>query len=370
MNKNGLTKITERINIKTIGILLFATLMILTFFSKTIYNHNLPVVVATTPLNGTLEKTETVKGIAEWADTVEVYADTGGYVEEIFAEEGDAVKKGQALARLSLTDEKRSANREKEFELEQLEADIRNAEEDCSKLKTLYQEGAIAEKEYREKERNLQSLYTKREKLRLNYQDTLDSSSLMIYAPEDSILSEISIDKGQKVGDGELIAVCGLSLQYEINCSVSLDNNFVMEGDFCALENTSHSLDGIVTEVTPGEEGKMVSVLIQSEDVKAGETFDVKFEKESSESFILVPNGALNMDSDGYFLYQVKQRKGMLGKEFFVEKMNVYIGDNDAKNTVISDGITFFEPIVLISDKEIKEGDIVILDNEGDFFAE
>ncbi|QHI73537.1 hypothetical protein [Aminipila terrae] len=60
----------------------------------------------------------------------------------------------------------------------------------------------------------------------------------------------------------------------------------------------------------------------------------------------------------------------MLGKEYYVEKLKVYIGDNDNENTIITKGITFFEPVVLLCNKELSAGDTIILENEGDFFAE
>lgn len=369
MNRKNLKDITGKVNVKTAGVVFFASLLVLTFVSKTIYSYNLPVVTATTPLDGKLNKIETAKGIAEWADEVEIYAQTDGYIEEILVKEGDQVRKGQALARLSLTDQALSENREKAYELQQLEMDIKNAEEDCGALKKLYEEGAVAASEYKEKERNLQALYVKKEKLLLDYQGAMESGMMTVYAEEDSIISDIPVHEGQRIGDGELVASCGLTKEFKIECTISLDNNFVVAGDPCRLENSSHALDGTVTQVTPEEDGKRVSVLIRSEDVSDGETFDVKFEKESSESFTLVPNGALNMDSDGYYLYQIKQREGMLGKEFYVEKLRIYIGDNDAENTVVLDGVTFFEPVVLLCDKEIEEGDVVILENEGDFFA-
>lgn len=367
---NDLGRRKRNVNIKTMGALLLALLLILTFVSKTVYNYNLPVVTATTPLNGKLNKAETVKGIAEWADKVEVYASTGGYVEDVFVQKGDSVTKGQALARLSLSEDELSEKRDATYELQQLEMEIRNAEEDCSKTKKLYEEGAVARSEYEEEDRALQALYAKKQKMLLDNQGTSNSNLLTVYAAEDSVVSELSVHKGQKVNSGDLVATCGLSKDFEINCRIALDNNFVVEGDACKLDNSSHSLDGIVTEVKAEEEKKMVSVLIQSDAVKVGETFDVKFEKESSESKILVPNGALNRDGDGYFLYQVKQREGILGKEFYVEKVKVNIGDNDIENTIIAKGVTFFEPIVLLCDKELAEGDTVILENEGDFFAE
>jgi HlyD family secretion protein len=360
-------------NLKNIGTVIFTLLLLLIFASKTIYTYHLPVVTAVSPVNGKLEKSETVKGIVEWSDKVNLYAETGGKVEEILVEEGDPVIKGQPLVRLSPTKEDLAAGREKSYELRQLEQEIKNAEEDLGRLEVLYREGAIAKNQYDTAHRNLQSLYNKKEKILLDYQDSLanlDQDMLIVYAVQDSIIVDIAVNQGEIIKSSQLVAVCGKAQQYEMICNISLDNNFVSAGDSCELENSSHTLDGIVTRVTPVDQGKEVTIAIQSEEATAGETFDVTFEKESAESHILVPNGALNMDSDGYFLYQVKQRDGMLGKEFYVEKLRVYIGDEDHENTVISKGITFFEPVVLLSNKGLSNGETVKLENEGDFFAD
>lgn len=368
MNNNNHVK--RRINVKTMGAVLILLILILTLVSKTVYNYNLPVVTATIPVNGKLDKTETVKGIAEWGDKVEVYTDTGGNVEEIFVKQGDYVRKGEPIARLSLSEEEISKNRDNAYELQQVDMDIKNAEDDCSDLKKLYEQGAAPKNDYEKVDRELKALYIKKQKLLLKYHDTSNPASLIVYAPDNLVISELPVHKGQKVNDGEIIAKCGVSQNLKANCSVTLDNNFVMEGDKCKLENSSHSLEGTVTEIKAEEGKKAVAVLIQSDKVKAGETFDVKFQKKSVEAHTLVPNGALNRDSEGYFLYQIKQREGMLGKEYYVEKLKVYIGDNDNENTIITKGITFFEPVVLLCNKELSKGETVMLENEGDFFAE
>lgn len=368
MNNNNHVK--GRINVKTIGAGFIILILILTFVSKTVYNYNLPVVTAVIPVNGKLDKTESAKGIAEWADKLEVYTDTGGNVEEIFVKQGDYVRKGQPIVRVSLSEEEISKNRDKSYEIQQVDMDIKNAEDDCSDLKKLYEQGAAPKNDYEKVDRELKALYIKKQKLMLEYQDTSNSGSMTVYAPDNLVVSELSIHKGQKVSSGELLAKCGVAQNLKVNCSITLDNNFITEGDKCKLENSSYSFEGTVTEVKAEEGKKAVSILIQSDKVKAGETFDVKFEKKGAESHTLVPNGALNKDSEGYFLYQIKQREGMLGKEFYVEKLKVYIGDNDNENTIITKGITFFEPVVLLCNKELSKGDMIVLENEGDFFAE
>jgi len=102
--------------------------------------------------------------------------------------------------------------------------------------------------------------------------------------------------------------------------------------------------------------------------VNAGETFEITLEKITEASFILVPNSCVNQDNDGYFVYQIKRRKGFLGQEYYIERLNIFIGDSDHKNTIVIRGITFFVPIVLVSDKVISDGQTILLKNQDDFF--
>jgi hypothetical protein len=153
-----------------------------------------------------------------------------------------------------------------------------------------------------------------------------------------------------------------------VECSISLENNFVNPGDTCELSNTSHALKGLVRRVRPTAHGKNVTIAIVSDEVSDGETFEITFEKNSASSFILVPNSAINQDNDGYFLYQIKRRRGIMGEEYYLDRMNIFIGDSDHLNTVVVRGITFFEPIVLVSNKALSVGDTVSLKNPEDFF--
>jgi hypothetical protein len=149
---------------------------------------------------------------------------------------------------------------------------------------------------------------------------------------------------------------------------VSLDNNFITSGDVCELSNSSHVLKGTVKRIRPTAQGKTVSVSVAADDVGAGETFEVTFEKDSAASFTLVPNATINQDNDGYFLYQIKRRKGIMGEEYYVDRLDVFIGDSDYRNTAVVRGITFFEPVVLSSNKPLSAGLTVSLKNPGDFF--
>jgi len=203
----------------------------------------------------------------------------------------------------------------------------------------------------------------------LNEKLQLYDKSGSIYAPAASVLTKLNVNKGARVNAGQLLASFGITSDYIIECEISLDNNFVAAGDRYKMSNSAHSVQGVVTKITPTERAKQITLSIDGA-VSAGETFEIVFEKQSAESYTLVPNGAVGQDGDGYYLNQIKRRAGILGDEFYTEKLRIYIGDNDSSNTAVTRGITFPEPVVLISDKPFTEGDTVKIRNEGDFFAE
>jgi hypothetical protein len=191
-----------------------------------------------------------------------------------------------------------------------------------------------------------------------------------ITAPAGGELMALHVQKGARVQEDALLAEIGVGIGFTLECFISLDNNFVLPGDACELSNSARVLKGTVARVAPTPQGKAVTISLASEDVVAGESFNVLFEKRSATSWTLVPNGALNQDNTGYFVYQVRRRDGMLGKEFYLERADVYIGDNDSRSTAVIRGITFLEPIMLTSSKPVRAGSIVKLMNVGDFFAD
>jgi len=192
----------------------------------------------------------------------------------------------------------------------------------------------------------------------------------IIRAPEDAVLTKLHINRGQRVNAGQQIASFGLTSEYIIECDIPQDNDFVLVGDRCKMNNQGRSITGVVTKITPAGMVKTVTLSIQDEDVTTGETFQISFEKQSAESYTLVPNGAVGKDAEGYYLNQLKRRSGILGNEYYTEKLRIYIGDSDSTNTAVTRGITFPEPVVLISDKPFSEGDTIKIRNEGDFFAD
>lgn len=450
---------------KIIGIVFLSILLILIYFSKTIYGYNLPVVTAVKPENGRLSKLEMSTGITDFAEVENLYAAVGGKVEEVLVKEGEAVTEGQELYRLSfdrdeaerklreiqnsrskllndiqainlklnnqnrymddLTGETYEEEYISSYDLDAVAIDIRKAREELRDIREQNDDGDASDSDVDKARYNLQALYLKQEELERKYEEQqkkaketvedqekdresklqdyesdiaalkldlqqknieLNSLSIqeepykkaladfeayaVVTAPADGTIISLGAGKGETIKDEQLIASIGAGGTFEVECGISLDNNFVIPGDIVELSNSSHVVNGTVTKITPTAQNKTVTIEVADHKVTSGETFDITFKKDSDTTYTLVPNGALNQDNDGYFLNQVKRRNGILGQEYYLERLDVYIGDSDSKNTAIVQGITFFEPIARISDKPVTAGDVVSLKNAGDFFEQ
>lgn len=84
----------------------------------------------------------------------------------------------------------------------------------------------------------------------------------------------------------------------------------------------------------------------------------------------LVPKQTIFDFGDGRFVFQIKKRKGILGDEYYVYKLNVQVGETVNEMTQIISGMEYLEPIVLSSDKELDDDSIVQLKNEKDFLVD
>jgi biotin carboxyl carrier protein len=404
---------------KRVSIVLPAAFLFLGFLSKTLYTFNLPEITGARPFRGTLDKLEISYGIAEWERVDSIYAASSGTAGRVLVKEGDAVSAGEVVFYMDF--DIASARRK----LKELDNNIQKINNDIlymrSKLETLdaalsgnearnlaaieiakaqaslksaeifYEYGGISASDLKTARDNMEALYLKYENDRADLLYNLRSKNLdgenlrlqrealvetlrdyndygSIVSPSDGVIISLPVKRGQAVSENALLFSIGSGDEFVVECAVPLENDFILAGDKCYLENSTHTIEGFVSRVKTEAQGKVISIAVSSKEITAGETFDVRFEKKSSTAYTLVPNSALNQDTEGYFLFRIKRRKGILGDEYYVERLDVYIGDSDYKNTVVSHGITFFEPVVLASSKIIQAGDTVLLVNAGDFY--
>jgi len=417
-----------KLNKISAGVIILIILILLLFFSRTIYTYNMPVVTGTKPARGTLNNLEISSGIAKWAETENIFAPVSGAVGRVYVRDGDKVEEGQILFEMDFNIQ--AADRrllEIDNNIIKLESDISSL---LSRLKYIQEAlesrngtipnysspdaglivmeinktfaalqdaqiqaeyGMISRNEFNNIENNFKALLYKYEAeinsieysialkqidleiLKLSRASSAETlidyqNNAVIRAPIDGVILDLFAERGKYFNENALLVSIGVGSEFFVECNISLNNNFVNTGDTCRLANSNGTLNGTVKRVRPRSDGKTVTISITSDDVSEGETFNITFEKRSSASFTLVPNRAINQDNDGYFLYQIKRRTGFMGQEYYIERLNIFIGDSDYQNTAVIRGITFFEPVVLVSDKSLSAGITVTLKNAEDFF--
>ena len=98
-----------------------------------------------------------------------------------------------------------------------------------------------------------------------------------------------------------------------------------------------------------------------------GESGTADIKKNTGSYNTLVSNSAIGQDNDGYFVYVLKERKGPLGNEFYVQKVTVSIGDSDnLKNRSIKRNKPQWTGFVSDSDKALSDGTRVMPVDSGD----
>ncbi|MCL2356017.1 MAG: HlyD family efflux transporter periplasmic adaptor subunit [Defluviitaleaceae bacterium] len=75
-----------------------AVILVLVFFSRTIYNFSLPRVTVAMTHSGQITRELEVRGVVEFSETFDIFARSGGWVDEIFISRGDFIDAGTVIA--------------------------------------------------------------------------------------------------------------------------------------------------------------------------------------------------------------------------------------------------------------------------------
>jgi multidrug efflux pump subunit AcrA (membrane-fusion protein) len=112
----------------------FSIALILTFFSNTIYNYNLPLVTVMMPGKGKLVHKVTGNSEIAYKDSCKIYSNIEGEIDEIYVYENQFIEKGKAIMKI----------KPKESVLDELKQNIMKKENEISlaslKLDRLYED--------------------------------------------------------------------------------------------------------------------------------------------------------------------------------------------------------------------------------------
>lgn len=373
---------TRKKKLRKLSLLFIGVMIALTFFSGTINNFSLPRVETARPTNGALVKEIFGEGKVEAKTTYEEYTDTNLRVKDVMVGLGDRVAKGQPLISLDV-DTLTSDYQDEQVRYQQLEISLAGARDsqdekqrDYDIMKILVEQGAEAainlqnaEKALADAQRNCQSIQLNleiqaRKVEKLAKQVKGDG---VYTAPADGIITELNFTKGAMANNSlPLYQLADPGQGFRLIVPVANDlADYARPGDTVQVnilsldgKKAEGKIDKIVTDSQhPGEE-KDLWVDLPLEGLTGGEKGEIYLSKKTKPYATLVPNSAVYNDSSGSYILVLKSRKGPLGPEDYLQKVEVNVQDSDNEKSALTDMV--MEEMVMQSNKPVEPGDRVL----------
>jgi multidrug efflux pump subunit AcrA (membrane-fusion protein) len=405
-------------------IVFLVIMLLLTFFSNTLNNFLSPRVSFENPDSGQLVKEITGMGKVRAKAIIERYTETEMKVLDVKVRAGEAVEKGQLILELDTSGileqilYEKTVLQQKKLNLEKLEDessvegqryydnDIESARLNMDRSSSKYEKAKLLYDAGAESEVNVKSAEADYQNSQMDYQKALDNKEAaaksnkrdmqnaqyeldmqerklekymkqidlsQIVAPADGIIMELNFPKGTMANNSKpLFKLVDTSQGFEFCTTIGNEAASLLSiGDAADIYldcMEGYTLQGTINDIVENQEErgvkKDVIMDLPPENLIGGENGSVEIKKNTRSYNVLVSNSAVGQDISGYFVYVIREKKGPLGNEFYVQKVKVSPGESDNSMTVIVSGVSSYDRVITGSDKQISDGMRVIIGSE------
>lgn len=190
----------------------------------------------------------------------------------------------------------------------------------------------------------------------------------IITSPANGIVISIDAEIGANTIEGDEIAVIAINNnKYSVEIDVTNEVASSLHNGAIFQYKTRNNVIGeaTISKIKSNEDKtiKTVDFLITSDEVANNEEITIMIGEGDITANVIVPNNAVCEDSGGSFVYVVDAEYGSFGNRYTLKKVSVKIGPTDETNTVIEEGITTNDNIVVAYDKNLEDGQRVKMAN-------
>lgn len=260
-----------------------------------------------------------------------------------------------------------------------------NAEVSCEIAKMDYETKMKAYEVSREKE--LSSIRKFEIDMKIQKEKMGSEDSYMIYSPVDGVVSGMYVSSGSWVNrTTKLFSITHADSSFRFTADIDIDSaELIQVGDDVSVKvislgsdllkgkvvrvGESRNFKGIkkevVAEILGGNGGDTGSL---TNKISGGEKGEIYIEKDTLGYTCIVPNSAVipGINEEQGYVWVVMEKNGFLGKENYIELMDVNILDSDNSQTAIEGGITADDRIVVKTDKPLKQKGRVLVEYQID----
>jgi membrane fusion protein (multidrug efflux system) len=284
----------------------------------------------------------TLPGETEPSEDVLVAAERSGPVEWLGPREGDAVKRGQTIAKVDLD--------VLQATLDRAQATYELAKEQAERRRTLAEKEVLSREEL---DRALTDLVLAEASLR---QAKVEYDQGVVRSPIDGVINELYVDRGEYVDPGGPIAEVVAVDTIEINCNVpEVDVRFLEVGDKVQVTIDAYmdvqpamfwygEIDFIAFKADPATKTFLVRVVVENNDrlIRPGMLARCTFDRRTIEDAIVAP------------LFAIQDKGG--------ERVVYIVEDGVAKARVIEPGVVTGYEVQIVSG--LEPGDQLIISGQ------
>lgn len=186
-----------------------------------------------------------------------------------------------------------------------------------------------------------------------------------LVAPMDATVRTVNIEKGQACSQQQMLfELIGndskLSVQWMLNPAKA---ELLGTGDDVTFRIMGEKTELLKGKVNSKEFSSEKGLYLFTSDIPAGSggvregmAVEITASRSSAEYPTIVPNSSISTQGGANYVYVLKERYGALGREYYVEAVNVGVIEHDDFYTAISGGLSPQDKVVSMSTKALQDG--------------
>lgn len=184
-----------------------------------------------------------------------------------------------------------------------------------------------------------------------------------IKAENDGIISKIQVEAGGRTADTAAVLMTDPQRPCQFKFSITKEQGkYVQLNDTINLKlNGQSDLEVTVDYFMENTQGGYDLICILPEGVgKPGLIGNIKKSVQGEYHNLTLPVDAVFEETGGYFIYTLNEKEGILGSEYYAEKIKVQVKDKNDRFAALESGtISEDTKVITYSTKELKQGESV-----------
>lgn len=186
-----------------------------------------------------------------------------------------------------------------------------------------------------------------------------------VKADKSGYILNVQVTVGNRTDDAAAILLTDENEPYQFCFSITKEQGkYLHLDDKIELKIKGKSLEVNVDYMEENSAGGYDITCKLSETIeRPGVSGSIRKAEQGELHYVTVPAEAVQEEAKSYFVYVLKEKMGILGKEYYAEKIKVNIADQNDMFVALEEGAVGADTDVIISySKEIKQGDSVRLE--------